>query len=222
MNKLNSLGFNPQQNKAKKRVMSNCSHHNSILHSSYKTQMEIRRIQQIFQIFQKYIQLGPDSNASYIYADLIINLRVINGNMLFRVEQEIFKLEETVKKQAETIEQLEKKLSKDKSLVRFHNLVSQPFINFHHSELEIFFLQLLGVRILDCGLACCSSHVIKYNTKKVELGPRFSHLWFNPDIISSLLSSKSFQLLFYLLSKKRKIWNDILINKFKSPSNLGN
>lgn len=87
------------------------------------------------------MQSGPDSNASHIFADLIFNLRVINRNMSFRVEQEIFKLEETVKKQAETIEQLEKKLlRKDNSLVRSHSLVNQPFINFHHSELEIFFL----------------------------------------------------------------------------------
>lgn len=71
----------------------------------------------------------------------MINLRVIDGNIPFRVEQEIFKLKETIKKQAETLEQLEKKLlSKDKSLVRTDSLVSSLFINFYSAELEIVFL----------------------------------------------------------------------------------
>ncbi|XP_059116592.1 ankyrin repeat domain-containing protein 26-like isoform X1 [Peromyscus eremicus] len=53
---------------------------------------------------------------------------------LQRVEQEIFKLKETIKKQAETLEQLERKLlSKDKGLVRTESLIQagqEFFTNF--------------------------------------------------------------------------------------------
>ena len=59
----------------------------------------------------------------------------------FRVEHEVFKLVETIKRQTETIELLERKLpSEDKTLAGTGHLVSRPFIHFHHTEVEIFFL----------------------------------------------------------------------------------
>jgi hypothetical protein len=59
----------------------------------------------------------------------------------FRVEHEVFKLVETIKKQSETIEQLERKLAnEDKILTGTGHLVSQHFIHSYHTEVESFFL----------------------------------------------------------------------------------
>lgn len=73
---------------------------------------------------------------------MIVKLGVIiELSLPSRVEHEVSKLVETIKKQTETIEQLERKPpSEDKTLVGTGNLVSQPFIHFYHTGVEIFFL----------------------------------------------------------------------------------